>query len=222
MKKVEIDEILRYMGHRGEADEALLSMVHRCAGQMSEAAQPRHVSAPFPLEFLGEGAVRFAGIRVESRDLAAHLKKGIPSLEGMPSQKGGQVILFAATLGAQADRLISREGAKSISHALCLDACATFLLESYCDNVEAGFWENGGACAAASRFSPGYGDFDIGCQAGILKALEAGKAIGLFETDGHMLAPQKSITAVIGLGAPGKGPQKCRGCAMLNCPFRKE
>ena len=49
------------------------------------------------------------------------------------------------------------------------------------------------------RFSPGYGDRPLSMQDDLLAAVEAGKRIGLATTQGHMLTPMKSVTAIIGL-----------------------
>ena len=49
-----------------------------------------------------------------------------------------------------------------------------------------------------TRFSPGFGDFDIVHQRDILALLDCQKRIGLTLTDSNMLCPTKSVTAVVG------------------------
>ena len=73
------------------------------------------------------------------------------------------------------------------------------------------------------RFSPGYGDFDILHQEDVLRMLESAKKIGLTMTDGHMLSPSKSVTAVIGMSREdtachGAG---CEACEKTDCIYRR-
>ena len=78
---------------------------------------------------------------------------------------------------------------------------AATMLEEYYDetqlDLECKYQQNSNRHRA--RFSPGYGDFSIQYQKEILAVLEAGKSIGLSMTDGCMLIPTKSITAIIGI-----------------------
>ncbi len=73
------------------------------------------------------------------------------------------------------------------------------------------------------RFSPGYGDFSIEHQGEILRMLDSAKKIGLSMTGGNMLAPTKSVTAVIGLGreAATCPPGGCEGCGKADCIYRR-
>ena len=101
-------------------------------------------------------------------------------------------------------------------------ACAAALLESWCDESQAQM-DGEGACLRP-RFSPGYADFPLTCQPALLRALEAGKRIGLTVTGANMLSPTKSVTAVIGL-SPHRGNCLAGGCATCNktdCSFRRE
>ena len=49
------------------------------------------------------------------------------------------------------------------------------------------------------RFSPGYGDFSLEVQSAFLEMTDATKLIGITLTDGGIMVPEKSVTAVIGL-----------------------
>ena len=72
------------------------------------------------------------------------------------------------------------------------------------------------------RFSPGYGDFSIAHQRDITRELDTARRLGLTVTESLMLAPMKSVTAVIGLsetgGCTGGG---CEACAKTDCDFRR-
>ena len=61
------------------------------------------------------------------------------------------------------------------------------------------------------RFSPGYGDFSLNHQTEIISVLQCPKKIGLTLTDSLLMAPAKSVTAVIGLSRI-KQPCHRHGC----------
>ena len=48
------------------------------------------------------------------------------------------------------------------------------------------------------RYSPGYGDFSLDHQQDVIALLGAGKELGITLTEGALMAPGKSVTALIG------------------------
>ena len=75
-----------------------------------------------------------------------------------------------------------------------VDNTAAAMMEAYCNEVceslSKEYRERG--LFLHPRFSPGYGDFPLSCQPGILDALEAGKRIGIKLTEGFLMLPSKS------------------------------
>lgn len=77
-----------------------------------------------------------------------------------------------------------------------------------------------------SRFSPGYGDWDLSVQARLL-TLTCGDEIGISVTSSSMLTPRKSITAVIGARPEWQSvddPTTLNDeipCTMIQCLARK-
>ena len=71
-------------------------------------------------------------------------------------------------------------------------------------------------------FSPGYGDWSLAAQDRVLDLLQAPKRIGLTLTEGGMLVPEKSITALVGISDRPEEAcgQKCVRCNKTDCPFR--
>lgn len=211
---VEEAEALRYMGVPPEAADAqTLACLERAAETLAACAAARHVLLTFPLH-LEENAVSLGGCVFESASLAAHLR-------GCP-----EAVLFAATLGAEADRCMLRASASgNVLEALALQACAASAIERYCDDC----------CAALAadeakrglyplpRFSPGYGDLSLAYQRPLLRLLQADRTLGLSLTEGCMLTPTKSVTAVIGLSprAACAPKPKCAACPKRDCAFRK-
>ena len=207
-------EILRYLGYHGkQADNAVLQSIDECIAELLAHVTPRSEQRLFDVVFHGQDEVAIGEIQIKSKDLAQHIS-------GCK-----QAVLFAATLGAQADILLRRWSKLDMSRAVILQACAATVTEAYCDEQE----EQISAEAAKSglflrpRYSPGYGDFSVAHQKDMLAVLNCEKRMGLTVTDSFMLVPTKSVTAVIGLTAEKTSCHihKCMDCKSVNCPFRK-
>ena len=191
-------------------DEAeLTALRENCRAELLAAERPRCVYKLGELNIEGD-VVRLCGLQIGSASLAAHL------------QDCEQAYLFAATLGGDVDRLIARFGAQNMSKSYIADVLASQRIEAYCDEAQQALQTKGKFMRP--RFSPGYGDFALEMQPALLQALDAQRAIGLFCTKGGMLAPVKSVTAVIGLCAKEQGCHihKCAACGKKDCVFRKE
>jgi 5-methyltetrahydrofolate--homocysteine methyltransferase len=205
--------VARYLGYRGKTlDEPTAALVEEAIRELS-AVTPRHVLRRLPLS-ITKSNVRIGSLAVESKSLAEHLKGC------------REAILLAATLGVKADQVIHRAAVVHMSRAVVLQACAAARLEAYLNDAgEAltGELQKEGLYLTP-RFSPGYGDLTLGCQEEILALLEAGKRIGLGLTAEHMLAPTKSVTAILGLSPEKQSAccQVCQKCQNTACPFREE
>ncbi len=203
-------EVLRLLGY-GEknADERLSEQIRTQTDELTERVHPKSVYGLWearvepPIVVIGD-------MRIHSESLAKHLAGA------------SFAALLAATLGAQADALIRRYSVADMEKASIANAVCTAMIEAYCDEIELEIARSeAAALCAAPRFCPGYGDFDIGHQADILSMLNAGKRIGLTLTGGMMLAPTKSMVAVIGFGRDVKrGGDKCAGCENVGCIYR--
>ena len=207
-------EAVRYLGYRGtEPDAAVSQALARCAADLQEAVRPRSAFRRFELRHLADGTMEFGGVTVESANLARNLK-------GCEA-----VYLMAATLGVEADRRIARASAVRISDAVLYQAAAAAMIETYCDEVNdavrAEAARDGLYCRP--RFSPGYGDFDIAHQRDLSRLLDTPRKIGLTVTESCLLAPIKSVTAVIGLSAEQQPCHRkgCEECGKTDCAFRR-
>lgn len=207
-------EVLRYLGYRGHpADAVTQEKIEECCKLLLEAATPRSVYAAYSLQLESADIVQIGDMQVKSHILWNHLWGCSAS------------ILFAATLGARADALMGRYAKLDISMMVILQACAAELIESYCDECEESIRKQEAlrGLYLRPRFSPGYGDFDIRHQRDFMDILDCSKRIGLTMTDSFMLAPSKSVTAVIGLTTEKQGcrTEKCASCGKQDCAFRK-
>lgn len=139
---------------------------------------------------------------------------------------------FGATLAVAFDIGIRRLSLQRIAYGAAAQAVGAALIESYCDKLEEEWkGELSAEFTYRSRFSPGYGDWPLTDQEKIFRLLELPKKIGLTLTAGGLMAPIKSVTAVIGINhglqnetrkEPDARHSSCNACMALNCPFRKE
>jgi hypothetical protein len=146
-------------------------------------------------------------------------------------ENAAEVVVLATTIGPQLEQAVEELfRAGDYTAALLLDAAGTAAVEAMTDNlnnlISAQALSRGQD--SLSRFSPGYGDWDITDQHYILDLAEANK-IGISLTDSCMLIPRKSVTAVIGLVNRGESHQSdycskqgCSVCSQQNCLAKKE
>lgn len=205
-------ETLRYLGFGGaEPDEATLALIRRAGEELSAAARERITFLEFPMERT-ESGIQAGGVRFQSEKLSAHLSEC------------ERCVVLCATLGIGVDRLIARASAREMGYAAVLNAAASAWIEEFLDDWQAEFAKAHPGYCTASRFSPGYGDWDIGCQKELLNLLSAWR-IGVTATESCMLTPVKSVTAILGLKR-GRGENSvrhdCSRCSKLDCSFRKE
>lgn len=199
-------EALRYLRARPDDKEAQI-LVDTVYLKLRNEVQARHVLNKTKIQVDAEGVTLACGARFTSRDLAAHLKGC------------DEALLLGATLGSRVDAAIRRLSLGSVAEGAAAQAVAAALIESYCDEVQARF--DTGGLAQRPRFSPGYGDWDLAEQRLLFPVLNCAKLIGLTLTDGCMMAPSKSVTAVIGLSADVQCVwNKCMTCGNVNCPYR--
>lgn len=210
------EEVCRYLGYKkgAQPEGQVEALIRTCTARVEEAAQPRTVSTLLPLTF-GEGNTMELGpIQVKS----AALHKNLLGCE--------EVILFAATLGLEVDRLIARAGAGRVAEGAIYQAAGAALIEAVCDQVNDSLQAESEAEGwyLRPRFSPGYGDFPITCQQSITRLLRTPERIGLTVTDSMLLLPIKSVTAVIGRSRQALPCHRlgCEACGKTDCAFRRD
>ncbi len=112
-----------------------------------------------------------------------------------------KAVLFAATVGSGIDRLIRRYEKADPKLGLLLQGLGAERVESLCDAFDAEVK----ACAEKLggstnwRYSPGYGDLPIEVQRVFLPLLDAERRLGITLSESCLMAPSKSVTAIIGV-----------------------
>jgi len=202
-------EALRYLGIKGDPPPDVAQQVERAFSRLLPLCAPRSV-----WRVLDKNTLSDVGLDLPGQDIHQLLRDC------------DRVVLFALTLGAGPEQLIRREGLRSPTEALLLDACASAACEQACDELQKQLEDqlcSEGICST-DRFSPGYGDLPLTVQAPLLELLDAQKRCGITLSDTCIMTPRKSVTAIFGLADRPQG-KRARGCAFCsmrqNCSFRK-
>lgn len=198
-----LSEALRYLGCRGEPDEQTVALLERGEKALRAEVSPSYCWLEAEKSALGDF--------ICGNDIKKHL-------EGCE-----KAVLFAATLGAQSERLIRRAEAENMAYAVVLDALASAMVEEFCDKCELEIKARVGG-HFTYRFSPGYGDYPLGLQGLFIRRLSADKRIGLTATSNSILIPRKSVTAIIGVSDCENGHEKrsCATCSMRErCAYNR-
>ena len=234
---VDSEEIFRYMGCR-EADEKTLSLVNDC---LSEAL-PKLVYKVCYRQF----SIHATHCKVDLSFMLSDSEALKKNLKGCD-----RIIVFAATVGIELDRLIAKYGKLSPSKALCFQAIGAERIESLCNTFNEDIKKRFDSenLFSKPRFSPGYGDLPLETQKDFFGVLDCYRKIGLSLNDSLLMSPSKSVTALIGFGpkdcledsvtvnqfgceieagsrersADAKMPEadKCKLCENKNCSFRR-
>lgn len=149
--RVDREEALAFLGHRGQELGDLRERLERAACLCEKELVPRGVYREMDAS---EALALLPG-----RDIARHV-------EGC-----ARVVLLAVTLGTQSEMLLRRERTLSATGRPGLvDACASSLVEQAANVLNGHIVEEAAArgLAATTRFSPGYGDLPLSCQPAFL------------------------------------------------------
>ena len=182
-------EVARYLGYRRaappEADVAAL--MEKAAAEMQSVMKPQAVFEIFDLSEDNQ-ELRFADVTLHSRDLGRNL-------EGC-----SKVALLAATIGPQVDALIRRHSSLDPVYASILQATGAMYIEELIDLVNSEIKKIAEAQGLKTkpRYSPGYGDVPLQVQKDFFRLLPCTR-IGLTLMDTLIMAPEKSVTAFVGL-----------------------
>ena len=183
-------EAARYLGYTNNAfpDIGIQSIIHDCCLEMQQCLTSKCVYEEFALTLKGNNTICFGGTECQSECLARNLKNC------------SSVVLFAATIGAGADRLIRRMQAQDNARAAIMQGVGAMFAESFCnifnDTIKAQAHARGQK--THPRYSPGYGDVPLTMQKTFFSLLQCSK-IGLTLMDTLIMSPEKSVTAFIGI-----------------------
>lgn len=209
------DEVARYLGYCGvNSDENIDNLLDKCEKNLLESISCRYVYKCFEFStFEGEGLLKDCTLKLTGKDILSHL-------EGCE-----KAVLMCATVSENVERIMRKAQLTNPLEALLINSIANVAIEQLCDKVCDLIAEEYAEFYSTWRFSPGYGDFPLAIQREFLTVIDAQKKAGVYLTDGGMLAPMKSVTAVVGLSREliSRAKMGCATCKMNeNCNFRKK
>ena len=200
-------EILRYAGVR-ETTPEIDALLDECLKEIDGIFTYKVCYGVFPLCVNGE-EIDLSFTKTVSKDLAKTL------------QNSENFILFAATVGFELDRFITRYSKISPSKALMFQAIGTERIESLCDAFCADMEKEFGNLTP--RFSSGYGDLSLEIQKDFFAVLDPNRKIGLTLNESLVMTPSKSVTAIVGISncSEKRENHNCEKCNKENCLFRR-
>lgn len=180
-------EVARYMGykHGAEPSEIVRELIDEVYEELSMVITPDYIYKEYALTRTNDGII-IDGCEFKSKKLLNHLKDC------------SSVILFSATLGREADKLMEEYSETDIAMSAVTQAVGGSLVENLCD---VGVEEIKGQIKGEfrPRFSPGYGDLHLSVQRDFFKLLPVKEKLGIQLTESFMMKPTKTVTAFIGV-----------------------
>ncbi len=188
--EIEPAEVLRYLGYvRNHITEDDLEMVRELIPEARRVIKPRACFGRFPLTLKPEDVIVLPYGEIQSKDLTRNL---------VGCQ---EVYLFAATIGAAFDTLIKKMRLQSVAKACVMQSVGAAAVENFVEKLCAYLGESVAVegLQTRPRYSPGYGDVQLANQRGIFQTLNPAKHVGITLMDTLIMAPEKSVTAYVGI-----------------------
>lgn len=200
---------------KGERALNIRSTLHMCFRKARALADPGYFFQEKKILGIGEDFIEIEGnIRFLSRKIPPFIKGS------------DKLVLFVVTIG---DALEKDAGDLTLSRdplaGYLLDRIGSFAAESLAQRLENRLRRDYSLLkkSVSSRFSPGYCDWPTEEQFKLDKALDFSKA-NIKLTDGCMMVPKKSISAIVAVADEGIFKDfisSCNICGQENCDFRR-
>ena len=187
---IEEAEVLRYLGmKKNQVSEEDKKPVRDIIAKALPFIDPKACYRRFPIQVYMDGRIEMPYGCIVSNDLTRNLSGC------------GEIFMIAATIGPKFDRELKRMHLTSMADAAVLQAVGATAVESLVDELNAHLAD---ICQTEGlklkpRYSAGYGDYTLENQKGIFKVLEPLKYTGITLMDTLIMAPEKSVTAIIGI-----------------------
>lgn len=207
-------EVWRYAGYQNPnmiVDEKLVQLFQEVRDELKDSFRFQVCYLKTPVSWKND--MPELPFPCESKNLAMCLKNS------------SQVVIFAATIGLEIDKRISRYQHVSKVKALLMQAYGAERIEClcnvFCKEMEEEALKEGLTCTA--RFSPGYGDLPLETQRDIFALLQPERRVGISLGESLLMRPSKSVTAIFGISkcAGPKAEHGCSQCEKSDCEYRR-
>jgi hypothetical protein len=210
-------EVLRFQGYKAGSEPPspdVLALFEEALALGRRIMAPRAVVRWLPVSRRGE----------EALEVGAE----ILTIPGIATRWGPVDLVAAAvcTIGeALEQRVRALWDARELPLAAMLDSVGSGATESLAEYVNDVLCQEGlaGGLRVTNRISPGYGAWDVREQA-MLFRLCPGESIGVTLNEACFMAPEKSITALVGAGTAARVDDyfsQCARCWMAACAYRR-
>lgn len=186
---IEEAEVLRYLGYsKPNVTEDDKLLVRDVIKEIRPLLNGKACYRRFEIE-VNDNKIKMPYGEVESGDLSRNLA-------GCK-----EIYIFAATIGVMFDRNLVKEKFKSMAKTSILQAIGATAVEDVVEALVAKLGEDSlkNGEKLRPRYSPGFGDYVLENQRGIFSVLTPEKYTGITLMNTLIMAPEKSVTAVIGI-----------------------
>ncbi len=202
-------EVFRYLGYNVNStpDETVKALAEKAIEKMRSIIMPQAVYDFYDLSFSEPEEKKLAQTQNEAQNETQSIPEiqfgeiKISSKYLWPLFKDCKKVCVAAcTIGPQVDSLIRRTGAINSALASVMQATGAMFIEEFVDFVNSRIKSDAAqeGFQTKPRYSPGYGDVPLDLQKNIFSMLPCTR-IGLSLMQTLIMAPEKSVTAFIGL-----------------------
>ncbi len=208
-KLLKKEEVLRYLGYQGtEIPPHTERLIESCILETLKLVRPSYLYRRYPIRQSAEG------ILVEGTTLCMSGEDIRRRLEGC-----AEIYLVCATVGAFVDKQIRLKMVTEPAAGVVLDSCGSVAVEQVIEAAEREIEQEVEAEGKRItwRFSPGYGDLPLKLQQELADTLDLHRRLGVSVSEDMLLAPSKSVTAIIGVmetawQEEGEKGSKCERC----------
>ena len=183
-------DVLRYLGYaKDKITQEDEMMVAECIEEARDFLSPKACYDRYHVELMEDNRILMPYGEIVSKSLSYNLA-------GCKD-----IYMFAATIGASYDRAIKTMSARSMAKGSVFNAIGAAAVEEVCDriNEELRLKSEAAGEKLKTRFSPGYGDLSLDNQTGVFRVLDPAKHAGITLKDTLIMAPEKSVSAIIGI-----------------------
>ena len=190
-------EVLRYAGCKEiSEDDASVALMREC---VQELIKNRALSYNISYRILPILSIDREASSIDFELIRLNSNKLIINLDGCEN-----AVFLAATIGSGIDRFIYKYNKINPAKALFMQAIGAERIETMLDafmgdlpEITSAFLQK--EVMVRPRFSPGFGDLSLSIQPDFLNIVNATKRLGITLNDSLLMAPSKSVTAIVGI-----------------------
>lgn len=189
IRKVDKSMVARFLGIKdGKPDAVTEKLIDRAEELIRADTAVSYTYKLYDFEIVDEGVKLVgAGLLLPGEDLKELLKDSV------------KCIVMCSTIGGEVDTRTRMLSVKEPALAVVYDAVAGCVADALCDDIENEIKKRLPEMEHTFRFSPGYGDLPLGINEEFLSVINGQKLTGIKITEGGLMTPIKSVSAIFGL-----------------------